>query len=245
MIFNYFKIAIRSLRKNRAFSLINIFGLAIGLACCMLIIAYLADELSFDRFYPDSGQIYRVGIRLNQNGGTADYPDPDAAVGPGIKNTYPEVLASTRLVPLRETYIKIGDRQFKERRIVACDSNFFRFFSIPLIEGDPATALAGPGAVVTKEFGRRYFGDSSAMGRTLPIYGGVKITGVIDRVPANAHFHYDAFLYGNFHGTTWSNIGFYTYLKLAKGADPAQLMVGSSRVDLQACKLEYSIVSPK
>jgi len=224
MIFNYLRIAIRSLKNNRAFSLINIFGLAIGLACCTLIIAYLADEVSYDRFYPDFSQIYRVGIKLNQNGGTADYPDPDAAVGPGIKNTYPEVLAATRLVPLRETYIKIGDKQFKERHIVACDSNFFRFFSIPLLEGDPATALAGPGAVVTKEFGRKYFGDSSAMGRTLPIYGGIKITGVIDRIPDNAHFHFDAFLYGNFHGTTWSNIGFYTYLKLAKGADPAKLM---------------------
>src|ERR1700743_2448777 len=112
MLFNYLKIAIRSLKRNKAFSAINIFGLAIGFACCMLIIAYIADELSYDRNAPNFKQIYRVGVKVDQNNGTADYPDVDVAVGPGIKNTYPEVLAQTRLVPLRERYIKIGDKQF-------------------------------------------------------------------------------------------------------------------------------------
>ena len=222
MLFNYLKIAIRSLKRNKAFSAINIFGLAIGFACCMLIIAYIADELSYDRNAPNFKQIYRVGVKVDQNNGTADYPDVDVAVGPGIKNTYPEVLATTRLVPLRERYIKIGDKQFRERQIVACDSNFLQFFSIPLAEGDPRTALAGPGVVITRAFEKKYFGDSSALGKTLPVFG-IKITGIIDKLPDNVHFHFDAFVYGNFQGTTWSNIGFYTYLLLAKGADPAKL----------------------
>src|SRR6185312_2666546 len=223
MIFNYLKIAVRSLRKNKAFSAINIFGLAIGLACCMLIMAYISDETSYDRQAPDAGRIYRVGIHLNQNGGTADYPTVDGGVGPGIRNTYPEVVDVTRFFPTNPVYVKVGDRVFKESKIALCDSNFLRFFSIPLVAGDPATALSGPGIVVTTAFAKKYFGESPALGKSLPIFGQLKITGVIDKLPDNMHFHFDAFVFGNFHSTTWSNIGFYTYFKLAKNADPAGL----------------------
>jgi len=223
MLFTYLKIAVRNLRKNRVFSAINVFGLAIGLACCLFIVAYIADELSYDRYPIHAGQIYRVGVRVNQNGGTADYPDVDVAVGPGIKNTYPEVLASTRMMPLGPFYLKIDDKLFKEEKVVAVDSNFLEFFSIPLLEGDARSALTGPFAVVTKAFAKKYYGDSSALGKTLPMYGGIKITGVTDKIPDNAHFHYDIFVYGNFRGNTWSNIGFYTYLMLARGTDPSRL----------------------
>jgi putative ABC transport system permease protein len=223
MIFNYLKIAIRSLKKNKAFSAINIFGLAIGLACCMLIMAYIAEETSYDRQAPDSGQIYRLGIHLVQNGGTAEYPDVDGAVGPGIRSIYPEVLDVTRIFPANPVYVKVDDRIFKESRIALCDSNFLRFFSIPLAEGDPKIALSGPGIVVTRAFAKKYFGDSPALGKALPIFGQVKITGIINQLPDNTHFHFDAFIFGNFRSTTWSNIGFYTYLKLAKNANPAGL----------------------
>src|SRR5579872_6791549 len=223
MILNYLKIAIRSLKKNRAFSAINIFGLAIGLSCCMLIMAYITHETSYDRQSPDADRIYRIGIHMNQNGGTADYPAVDGGVGPGVRSIYPEVVDVTRFLPADPGYVKVGDRVFKEKKIALCDSNFLRFFSIPLIAGDPKTALAGPGIVVTKELARKYFGDTPALGKSLPIFGQSKITGIIDRLPENMHFHFDAFVFGNFHSTTWSNIGFYTYLKLARNADPARL----------------------
>jgi putative ABC transport system permease protein len=232
MVLNYLKIALRNLRKRKVFSAINIFGLAVGLACCLLIAAYLYEELSYDRYPDKSGQIYRVGIKLNQNGGTADYPDVDVAVGAGMKNTYPEILESTRLLPLGEQYVKNGDRIFKETRLAMCDTNFLQVFSIPLAEGDVRTALRDPHSiVVTRSFAKKYFGDSAALGKIFPGWGGgigLKVTGVIDDFPANSHFHYDAFLSmglnrGGMTGTTWSNVGFYTYLVLDKHADPKAL----------------------
>jgi putative ABC transport system permease protein len=229
MKLNYFKVAIRNLLKHKVFSFINIFGLAIGLTCCILIGAFLYDELSYDRFPDQAGQIYRIGIHLNENGGMADYPYVDVAVGAGIKNAYPEVLASTRISPLGEVLVKNGDKPVKENHFAFCDSNFLQFFSIPLVEGDPKTALVAPdNIVVSREIANRYFGNAPALGKTLKLFGGCKVSGVFDKIPDNSHFHYDAFLsmasnryflYGN----TWSNIGNYTYLKLDPKADPKQL----------------------
>jgi putative ABC transport system permease protein len=171
-----------------------------------------------------------VGVKLNQNGGTADYPDVDVAVGAGMKNTYPEILASTRVLPAGEQYWRYGDKTFKESHIAMCDTDFLQVFSIPLAEGDAKSALADPHSiVVTRAFAKRYFGDSSALGKVFPGAGtGLKVTGVIDHFPENSHFHFDAFLSmrlnrGAMTGTTWSNIGFYTYLVLDKHADPKAL----------------------
>ncbi|HXB91612.1 MAG TPA: ABC transporter permease, partial [Puia sp.] len=229
MLINNLRIAFRSLAKNKIFSSINIFGLSIGLTCFLLIGAFLYDELRYDHYSPNAGQLYRIGIQLNQNGGMADYPHVDVAVGAGIKNAYPGVIASTRLLPLAEQYIKYADKQFKEQHIAFCDSNFLQLFSIPLAEGDANTALLSPGTIViSKTFARRYFGDEPAMGKTLQVFGGLKVTGVVDKMPDNAHFHFDAFIsmatnkYA-MQGTTWSNIGFYTYLLLDKTADPRKL----------------------
>src|SRR5277367_6652379 len=114
MIRNYLRIAIRNLRKNKIFSFINVFGLAVGLTCCMLIAAFLIDELNYDKYPEHANQIYRVGIKLLQNGGVADYPSADVAVGAGIKNTFPEVLASTRINNWSNVFIHYQDKQFKE-----------------------------------------------------------------------------------------------------------------------------------
>jgi len=229
MFKNYFKTTWRTLTKNRLFTFVNIFGLAIGLTCCLLIAAFLSDELSYDRYSPNAEQLYRVGVQVDQNGGVADYPDVDVAVGPGMKNTYPEVLACTRLIPLSESYVQFGDKQFKEHRMAFCDSNFLQLFSIHLVEGDEQTALVSPNSVViTRAIAKKYFGDAPALGKVLSIIGGSKVTGVIDEVPARSHFHYDIFISmttnrGAVLGHTWSNIGFYTYLLLDKNADPQKL----------------------
>ncbi len=229
MLLNNLRIALRSLAKNKIFSSINIFGLSIGLTCFLLIGAFLYDELGYDHYSANAGQLYRIGIQLNQNGGMADYPHVDVAVGAGIKKTYPGVLATTRLLPMAEQYIKYADKQFKEQHIAFCDSNFLQLFSIPLAEGDANTALLAPGTiVVSRAFAKRYFGEEPAMGKTLQVFGGLKVTGVVEKMPDNSHFHFDAFIsmatnkYA-MQGTTWSNIGFYTYLLLDKTADPRKL----------------------
>src|SRR5580704_14643356 len=105
MFRKYYQVAIRSLLKNKVFAIINIAGLAVGLTCFLLIMAYLAEELSYDRYPAQAKQIYRLGLRLDQNGGTADYPDVDVAVGEGVKDASPLVLTSTRIFPDKSSFL--------------------------------------------------------------------------------------------------------------------------------------------
>jgi putative ABC transport system permease protein len=177
-----------------------------------------------------AAQIYRLSLRITQNGGVADFPDVDVAVGAGIKNAFPEVLASARINGKNAMLMRNGDKLFKEQNITFCDSNFLQMFSIPLVEGDAVTALTAPNSIViTKTLAKKYFGDGPALGEALTIgRKSLKITGIIEKIPDNAHFHYDGFIsmttnYYAIHGQTWSNIGFYTYLLLNKDADPKKL----------------------
>lgn len=229
MIKNYLKLAIRNLRKGRAFSLINIVGLAIGLTCFMLIGVFVFDELSYDTYPKEANNIYRVNLSATGNGNVAVYPNVDVAVGEGMKSAFPEITGLTRLSPVID-FVKYDDKQFKERQMAFADSNFLQTFSIPLIEGNDNDALVQPNSIViSKEFARKYFGTKDPLGQLLSIGTNnvpYKITGMIDKVPANTHFHYDAFLslttFKIAH-KTWSNLGYYTYLTLNKTADPKVL----------------------
>jgi len=231
MIKNFFRIAVRSLVKNKIFSFINIFGLAMGLACCLLIAMYVYDELSYDKYPEKAGQIYRVQINVTGNGGIEIYPNVDIGVGGGMKYALPEVQSYTRLLNARKTFVKYADKQFKEEKLAYVDSNFLQLFSIPFLEGDARSALKEPNSIViTKAMGKKYFGNDEAIGKSLVMgtdaFNAFKVTGVIDKVPDNSHFHYDAFMSMSTRGftnQTWSNIGFYTYLVLNKDADPRKL----------------------
>lgn len=195
----------------------------------MLIAVFIYDELNYDKYPAEAKNIYRVLLSATGNGDVAVYPNVDVAVGEGMKAAFPEIKASTRLVPASD-FVKYEDQQFKEEHLVFADSNFFQFFSIPLLEGNAAKALAAPNSVVlTKELAKKYFGNEEALGKSLEIglRGTVyKVTGVIDKIPDNSHFHFDAFVsLSTFHITnlTWSNIGNYTYLLLNENADPKKL----------------------
>jgi putative ABC transport system permease protein len=230
MFRNYLRIAIRNLVKNKTFSAINIFGLAVGLTGCILIAAFIFDELSYDKYAEQAARVYRLELQFAQNGGMAVYPNVDVAVGAGIKNTYPEVLASSRLTGQNPVFVKYGEKLFKESHFTFCDSNFLQIFSIPLLEGDNKTALVSPNSIViTQATEQKYFGDAPAMGKSILINERpFKITGILSKVPDNSHFHFDAFISMTSNqyavrGNTWSNIGFYTYLLLDKNADPKKL----------------------
>lgn len=228
MLKNYFKTAVRNLSRNKIFSFINVFGLAVGLACCLLIAVFVYDELSYDRYSPNASHIYRVDVGVVGNGNTEVYPSVDVAVGAGIKSAFPGVEDFTRVLSPRESYVKYNDRQFKEFAITFADANFLQMFSIPLIEGDNSTALKAPNSiVVTKGFAEKYFGNQDALGKLLNIGAqACKVTGVIQQVPPNSHFHFDAFLSMSTipeQHPTWSNIGYYTYLQLKPGVDPKKL----------------------
>jgi putative ABC transport system permease protein len=230
MFRNYIRIAIRNLVKHKTFSAINVFGLAIGLAGCILIAAFVSNELSYDTYAKHAAQIYRIELQLTQNGGEMDITNVDVAVGAGIKNTFPEVLASSRIFGQKEMFVKNGDKLFKESHFTFCDSNFLQMFSIPLVEGDNKKALVSPGSIViTRDLEHKYFNDKPALGKSLLIgREPYKITGIIEKIPNNSHFHFDAFIsmatinYA-MRGNTWSNLGFYTYLLLDKKADPKKL----------------------
>lgn len=228
MIKNYFKIAWRNIRRNKAFSFINISGLAIGLCSFMFIAVFVYNELNYDTFPEESKNIYRVMLSSTGNGDVAVYPSVDVAVGNGMKEAFPEIKASTRLTPFTG-YIKYGEKQFKEDHIAFADSNFLQIFSIKLLEGDQVTALEQPNSIViSKDFEKKYFGkNTSAYGKSIMMgIPGIlyKITGVYDKIPNDAHFHFEAFLSMNGEywakGKTWSNIGYYTYLLLNKNTDP-------------------------
>jgi putative ABC transport system permease protein len=229
MFKNYFKTALRNLKKNKAFSFINIFGLAIGLTGFMLIAVFVLNELSYDKYPARAKNMYRVILSVTGNGDIAAYPMVDVAVGEGMKRAFPEIQATTRVSGAQD-FVKYDDKQFKEKQLAYADSNFLQLFSIPLTEGDINTALVQPNSIViSKAFAKKYFGNEDALGKSLSVGTNqalYKVTGLFDEVPENSHFHFDAFLsLSSRHLThqTWSNIGFYTYLLLNKNADPHQL----------------------
>ncbi|HMI64384.1 MAG TPA: ABC transporter permease [Puia sp.] len=228
MLRNYFLIALRNLRKNKVFSLINILGLAVGLCCCLLIAAYVSDETGYDKYPVDADKIYRVNLGVIGNS-LASYPSVDIGVGPGMKAAYPEIKAYTRLERLGGIFGQYGVKQFKENQLAFVDSNFFEVFTLPFLDGNRYTALSRPNSlVVTKAFAEKYFGSEPAVGKALTLgdYGVCTVSGVIDKVPDNASFHFDAFLSMStlhFKEQSWSNVGMFTWLVLDPKADAKKL----------------------
>ncbi|MFM9839504.1 MAG: ABC transporter permease, partial [Cyclobacteriaceae bacterium] len=217
-----------SLVKNQVFYFVNIFGLSIGLACCMLIGAYVYTELTYDTYPEHAKDIYRVELHLLENGSRADYSSVDFGVGPGISNAYPEVVSFTRLSKWFQPYLRYKETVLKEKNLAVVDSNFLQFFSLPLIAGNDKTALTQPNSmVITKAFAQKYFGNEDPLGKVITDNKGeFKVTGLIDKVPEQSHFHFDAFLSGStFKGRreSWSNIGDFTYLRLSENANPQEL----------------------
>lgn len=228
MLKNYLKIALRNLGKNKTFSFINVFGLALGLACCLLIASFVYSELSYDKYPEKSAQIYRVELNVTGNGTVETYTNVDVAVGAGMMNAYPEIQAFTRLLNLRESFVKYNNKEFKEGNMAVVDSNFLQVFSIPFIAGNAKTALNEPNSIViTIALATKYFGSENPIGKQLVVGTSIfKVTGLIDKIPVNSHFHKDAFIsMSSMHLTaqTWSNVSFYTYLVLNKNADPKVL----------------------
>ena len=169
MLNNYFKTAWRNLLKNKVFSFINIFGLSTGIACFVLIASFVYNELNYDKYPKNAKDIYRVHVSLTGNGDVAVYPNVDVAVGEGMKNAFPEILASTRISPVKD-YVKYNDKQFKEQHLAFADSNFLQLFSIPLIEGSDKDALVQPNSIViSKALAKKYFGNEEAVGKSLTI----------------------------------------------------------------------------
>ncbi|WP_324678496.1 ABC transporter permease [Hymenobacter sp. GOD-10R] len=231
MFQNYFKIALRNLWRNKAFSAINILGLAIGIATCLLIMLFVQNELSYDRYNEKADRIVRVVFRGSVQGQKMKEANVMPPVAQALQAEYPEVQAATRLKTDGYPRIIYGDKSLKESNVALVDSNFFQVFTIPLLQGDPQTALVQPYTVVlSRATAHKFFGDANPIGKVLTFKDwnhSCKVTGVFDKVPANSHFHFDIFAslssVPDAKSSSWMISSYFTYLVLPKGYDYKKL----------------------
>ena len=216
MIANYLKVAIRNLMRNKTFSAINILGLAIGMACCMLILLYVQDELSYDQHHKNAHRIYRLAAEIQSEGAPGRFALTSFPMGSTLVQEFPSVEDAVRFHRKDEkTLVANEQRHFYERGVLFVDANVFQVFDFPLSKGDPQTALQEPNSIVlTEAMARKYFGDEDPMGRTLSLGGNTyKITGVLRNSKHRSHLQFD-FLASLNISKGWLSIDFYTYLLL-------------------------------
>jgi len=229
MLKNYFKIAFRNIMRHKAYAAINISGLAIGMASCILILLWVQNELSFDRFHANANELYRI---------TCNAGDFKAAVNPagmpaGLKAKMPQIKSYVRLSHRNTNLLEVGHRKFSEEKTFYADSNFLEFFSFPLLKGNRATAMQRPdGVLLTADMAIKYFGNEDAMGKILRKNNGsnVVVTGVLANIPANSHLQFD-FIFPmsaiasqdhDLKNNTWGNFNFYSYVQLDKNFNVTQ-----------------------
>ncbi|MBC7688968.1 MAG: ABC transporter permease, partial [Aquabacterium sp.] len=231
MLLNYLKIAWRNMSRNKAFTTINIIGLALGLACFIVIALFINDELSFDKYNEKADQIVRVVFKGSVKGEQMKEANVMPPVAQTLKADYPEVLEATRLRSYGKQRIAIGEKSFKEDELAYVDPNFFDVFTLPFISGDSKTALLQPNTIVISEaVATKYFANQDPVGKSLVFKGlnaNYTITGVIKNIPANSHFHFDILAamatLPEAKEQSWMTSNFYTYLVLPKGYDYKKL----------------------
>ena len=231
MIKNYIKTAFRSLIKNKGFTAINILGLALGLATCMLIVFYVFDELSYDTYNSKADRIFRVNCDIKFGGNEKSYAVTPAPLAVGMLSDLPEVEQAARFRDNGGNKVKKGNQNIQENRMVYADNAIFSVFTLPMISGDPKTALKDPySVVITEREALKYFSSTNVVGRILTFNdtSQYKVTGVIRNIPTQSHFNYDFFIsmsnLAESKQTTWlSNNNFNTYVLLRPGADANKL----------------------
>ncbi len=228
MIRNYFKIALRNLSRHKAYAAINIFGLALGLAACWMIVLYVADELSFDRFHTKADRIVRVAQHARWADNDLHAAVTSAPFAAAIKDAFPEVEDATRILTEGGGIISYNDKTLKADDIYFTDKNILNIFSFPLLYGDPATALSTPQSIVIDEtLAVKLFGDAQkAMDQTIYFDKTFpnKITGVLKNVPLNSQLRFSALRsIPPDHQGSWQNSELFTYLLLKKGTSIAKL----------------------
>ncbi|QJD95033.1 FtsX-like permease family protein [Mucilaginibacter robiniae] len=226
MIRNYLKTALRNLRKNKAFTLINILGLALGLATCLLIMFYVVDELSYDRYNSNANRIFRINTDIKFGGTTSALAITPPPLASALLNNFPEVEKACRLYHDYGVRIKKDNKSVQEEKVVYSDPGLFQVFTLPLIAGNAKTALSEPNTmVITRSTALRYFNHTQVVGQTLMVNDQTpyKITGVIQDIPEQSHFHFDFFLSlasrPENKSTNWLNYSCNTYVLLKPNTD--------------------------
>ena len=228
MFKNYLKVALRNLWKNKAFSAINIAGLAAGLAVCLLIVLYVVDELSYDKYNANANRIYRIDADISFNGSQVNFAVAPEPLGAALLKDNPQVEQIARLNYQGDISIKKGNQFVQDHNAVFADSTFFKVFTVPMIEGDPVTALKEPNSIVIDETtAQKYFNSTNVVGKTLYVDNSTncKITGVIKDIPKQSHFHFSFIrpLIDTYRGNAdeWLSNNVQTYILVKPGVTQA------------------------
>ena len=226
MLKNFIKITVRNLLKYKTYSFINIAGLAIGIACCILILLFVNDELSYDKFHNKFENIYRVALdsRIGNNefkGAVTCAPMAEALV-----RDFPQVKASAKFTNFGFPVLRYGDKVYSEEKMFWCDSTIFDVLTFEFVKGEAKTALNSPNSIVlTERMAEKYFGDEDPMGKLINSDRRVDllVTGVVKEFPENSHFHFDFLgtLTGRQRGDDqiWLSNNYFTYFVLQEGID--------------------------
>jgi len=236
MFKNYIKTALRNIRRNTLYSVLNVAGLAIGVTCCLLILLYVQDELSYDRFHEKADRIFRVATVIDLKERHMNFASTAHVQGPMFKDEFPEIENYVRFNYYgSRRVIHYEDRSFTEDKFIWVDNSIFDIFSFRLLKGDPEDALVEPNTVViTEEMAEKYFGKEDPIGKNLRVHNETlyMVTGVMENIPMNSHFRPDFFASfstldlkptGNPAEDLMSNIDYITFLLLQEGTDYKQL----------------------
>ncbi len=230
MVKNYLKIAWRNLLKYPSHSLINIVGLAVGMACFLLILFYVKDESSYDKFHRDYEQIYRVTEVNYSDGGETMLANAFSAIGPALDQDFPEIDDFVRITFEEYSVANGPERTYQESRFAYADSTFWDVLDFKLLEGDPKKALAGPfSLVITESMATKYFGEEDAMGKVLRVDDrfNYQVTGIVQDIPRNSHLQFDFLasfislrqIEGGWMFNNWYWPPMYTYAKIPPSMD--------------------------
>jgi ABC-type antimicrobial peptide transport system permease subunit len=234
MFKNYFKTAIRNLIKGRGYSVINIIGLAAGIAVCILILLWVQDEINYDRYHNNLKSIYRVCISYDFHGQNRNHWRTPPPLAEALKNEYPEIISAARYTTNRgELTVKYEDKIFREM-IGFGDPELFNMLTIPFITGDPVSSFNHPySAVISESMAHKYFGDQNPVGKIIRIEDqfDLTVTGIIEDIPDNSYFKAECFtqfvtmaeFFGEENLNDWGDFGFNTFLLLQPDTDDRNL----------------------
>ena len=230
MFKNYLKVAWRNLLRKKVFSFINIFGLAMGLAIFTLISLYVLDELSYDHYNEHANRIYRVNTDIKINGSEFHDKDTPAPMADALVKTYPEVEQAVRISGGGDILVKKGDETLVEQHAFFADPNLFNVFTLPMVAGNPKTALSGPNSmIISASMAKKYFNTLDVIGKTLTVDNTnlYNITGVIKDMPAQSHLHFNFIksMAGRESSKSdfWLSNSFMTYVLVRKGTTQAEV----------------------
>jgi len=230
MIKNYTKITFRNLKKHKFYSFINITGLAIGIACCLIIFLWIQNELGYDRFHKNAGELYRIVQESPQGGRIFRFTSTPSGLGPLLKEQYPEIVDSARHTPTRWD-IGREDIHFRES-VALVDDSFLKMFSFPLLEGMPQAALEDPySIVISEEMREKFFPGEDPLGQTLRVGESLdlNVTGVLQDIPKDSHLQFDCLvpfkLLGEFgyNMKDWGNNNYWTYIQITENASSQEV----------------------